>query len=800
MKKPLEKNAPSVFQRAIESVKKTLNSLSDNQKFWLLFVLFTILTAVLIQNPLWERFEAYREGDILRESIISPSDITFVDEKETERLRQEARNKTKPIFVIEPTRSENAVQNFRLFWEKLSKKVESSNTNIKSLNNRNLSTQISLDGIDNEAEKILTSRKFTAGEIEAVTRALRESTEGFIYNDSDRKYLQTEVLVFDQQRPSQQSIQALPESNWLSLSKAREKLKERIYNIKTLSEKEKQAFYTILEKFVQPTVFYDAEATEKARAVAAEAINPIVISLKRQQKIASEGEIITPEILSKINAISSYTKSHRKWNRFFGILIVLTALYWIAWKYIEQRSPALKTTLSSERIFSLFGVVMLLQVFLNTACFKIAEFTALQNIKAPLNDATVWALAIPFAFTSLSLVLLIDKRLALFSGIFASLLTGLIAPRPLEFVLYSVISSSMAVYGIKQYNSRSSLTSAGFFTGLVNALIALAIIAYLQQPFVFDTVVFSIACGFLGGIIASAVTAVALPPLESAFGILTDVKLLELSNTELPLLKQLALRAPGTNQHSHAVGQLAEDACRAIGANGLLAKIGALYHDIGKIAAPEHFVENQHGRNPHDKLKPSQSAKIIISHVTYGMKLAKEHKLPPIIADFIPQHHGTRTLHYFLKKAQAQSSRPEDIDENDFRYPGPKPQFKEAAIMMIADSCEAAARSLAEPSPENLRFIVTKIIDAILADDQLDECDLTLRELTIIRESMIRSLIAIYHSRVEYPGYVPPTKVGDFPKYASPSEIPISKGGEIEDEAVDRSQEPSTVSKQAKST
>jgi putative nucleotidyltransferase with HDIG domain len=800
MKKPLEKNTPSVFQRTIESAKKPLNSLSDNQKFWLLFVLFTISTAVLIQNPLWERFEVYREGDILRESIISPSDITFVDEKETERLRQEARNKTKPIFVIEPTRSENAVQNFRLFWEKLSKKVENSNTNIKTLSNKNISSQISLDDVDSEAEKILTSRKFTAGEIEAVTRALRESTEGFIYNDGDKKYLQTEVVVFDQQRPSQQSIQTLPESNWLSLSKAREKLKERIYNIKTLSEKEKQAFYTILEKFVQPTVFYDAEATEKARAVAAEAISPVIISLKRQQKIASEGEIVTPEILSKINAISSYTKSHRKWNRFFGILIVLTALYWIAWKYIEQRSPALKTTLPSERIFSLFGVVILLQVLLTTVCFKIAEFTALQNIKAHLNDATVWALAIPFAFTSLSLVLLIDKRLALFSGIFASLLTGLIAPRPLEFVLYSVISSSIAVYGIKQYNSRSSLTSAGFFTGLVNALIAIAIIAYLQQPFVFDTVVFSIACGFLGGIIASAVTAVALPPLESAFGILTDVKLLELSNTELPLLKQLALRAPGTNQHSHAVGQLAEDACRAIGANGLLAKIGALYHDIGKIAAPEHFVENQHGRNPHDKLKPSQSAKIIISHVTYGMKLAKEHKLPPIIADFIPQHHGTRTLHYFLKKAQAQLSSPEDIDENDFRYPGPKPQFKEAAIMMIADSCEAAARSLAEPSPENLRFIVTKIIDAILADDQLDECDLTLRELTIIRESMIRSLIAIYHSRVEYPGYVPPTKVGEFPKYASPSEIPISKGGEIEDEAIDRSQEPSTVSKQAKST
>ena len=226
----------------------------------------------------------------------------------------------------------------------------------------------------------------------------------------------------------------------------------------------------------------------------------------------------------------------------------------------------------------------------------------------------------------------------------------------------------------------------------------------------------------------------------------TSEKCITRSNAELPVLGQLALRGPGTNQHSHAVGQLAEDACRVVGANSLLTRIGALDHDIGKSAAPEHFVENQMGKNPHDKLKPSQSAKIIISHVTYGVKLGKEMGLPQRIIDFIPQHHGTRTLHYFLKKAQAEARDPEEIVENDFRYPGPKPQFKEAAIMMISDSCEAAARSLSEPNPENIRFIVTKIIDAILADDQLDECDLTLRELTQIRESIIKSLIAIYQT------------------------------------------------------
>jgi hypothetical protein len=245
---------------------------------------------------------------------------------------------------------------------------------------------------------------------------------------------------------------------------------------------------------------------------------------------------------------------------------------------------------------------------------------------------------------------------------------------------------------------------------------------------------------------------------------------------------------------------LAEDSCRAVGANPLLVRIGALYHDIGKLAAPEYFVENQQGDNPHDRLRPSQSARIITSHVTYGQRLAKEIGLPREIADFIPQHHGTRTLHFFLRKAQGQAKQGEIIDEKEFRYPGPKPQSKEAAIMMLADSCEAAARSLARPDPENIRAIVLKIVDAILSDGQFDECDLTLRELTTIREAIISALTAIYHARVDYPGFNPPAMTGPLPPlrsaqldseergitYGRPSDVPINEAGEVEDEAVTR--------------
>ena len=309
----------------------------------------------------------------------------------------------------------------------------------------------------------------------------------------------------------------------------------------------------------------------------------------------------------------------------------------------------------------------------------------------------------------------------------------------------------------------------------------------------------AIGCGIAGGLLTAVFAAGGLPVNESIFGILTDVRLLELSNADLPVLGQLALRAPGTNQHSHAVGQLAEDASRSVGANPLLARIGALYHDIGKLAAPDYFVENQDGGNPHDRLRPLQSAKIITSHVTYGMRLAKELGLPKQIADFIPQHHGTRTLHFFLRKAQAQAKPNEKIDERDFRYPGPKPQFKEAAILMLADSCEAAARSLARPDPESIRSIVIKIVDAIVSDGQLDECDISLRELTTIRETLIHALVAIYHARIDYPGFnVPPAnRLAGLPQadldseepgvvYQRVAEVPISQGGEVEDEAVTR--------------
>ena len=544
--------------------------------------------------------------------------------------------------------------------------------------------------------------------------------------------------------------------------------------------------------------YEDPQLTEAARATNPSA-PPVTGWLRRNQVVAREGDTVTARMLAQMDAIRAYSHHERRPEHYLGLLFLVAALYWGVWKFVEHRSLDKALPLSQAKTYTLLTSAILIETLLMRVGVIVAKSISVQYERAPWNDATILSFAIPFAAATLLVALLMDVQLALITAIITAIFAGLLAPNGVMMACYAMISSSAAIFGVGRYRERQSVTVAGLYVAIVNALAAIAVLFATQQPLTIGSLLLAFGCGLAGGVLTTIFTAGGLPVNEAVFGVLTDVKLLELSNADLPVLGQLALRAPGTNQHSHAVGQLAEEACRAIGANALLARIGALYHDIGKLAAPDMFIENQTGDNPHDRLRPSNSARIITSHVTYGMRLAKEIGLPKKIADFIPQHHGTRTLHFFLRKAQAQAIHGEQVNEAEFRYPGPKPQFKESAIMMLADSCEAAARSLARPDPQNIRTICNKIFEAIVSDGQLDECDLSLRELTAIRESIITALTAIYHARIDYPGFNPPALSNSMAAvlpaaeldteergvhYNKPSEVPISKGGEVEDEAV----------------
>jgi cyclic-di-AMP phosphodiesterase PgpH len=727
-------------------------------------ILVTLTTALLITGYTTGFVsENYKEGEILPRDIVAPTDITAVDEAETERRKVAAREATRPVFNYDSSRAETSVESLRADWQQLT-------------------------------QKIAPDKTASETDLDRLTAIMREISAGYIYDDNDANRLQQDIVLVDQRNQATQMIFLAPRTSMTSLSGARQKLDMRILNLPGWSPQQKTALTAALRPLIRPNVLLEQPATAAARETAANEVKPVVITLKRNQVVAREGDTVTPSVLSQINAIRNNSHPGRRWPNIFGLLIVVMAVYWAAWKFaVHRRESAL--SISKQKAFALVGSAILVQTALMKVGFTFGESVA-ARMQAPFDDPMIWNFAIPFAAASLLIAMLVDTQLAFLAGMITALFAGMLAPGGMQKALFAMVSCSVAIYGIGRYRERQSVTLAGLLVGAINAVMAVALLGYSGQPLTFRHYLLAMGCGFAGGLLTAVFAAGGLPINESLFGILTDVKLLELSNADLPVLGQLALRAPGTNQHSHAVGQLAEDACRAVGANPLLARIGALYHDIGKLAAPEYFVENQQGDNPHDRLRPYQSAKIITSHVTYGSRLAKEIGLPQKIADFIPQHHGTRTLHYFLRKAQAQAKPNETVDEADFRYPGPKPQFKEAAIMMLADSCEAAARSLARPDPENIRAIVVKIVDAIISDGQLDQCDITLQELTTIRESMISALIAIYHARIDYPGFNPPPTgplpAGDLDSeergvsYSKPSEVPISRGGEVEDEALPR--------------
>jgi hypothetical protein len=772
---------------AISFLTRPFKWFSPQKRLLIIFALFVIVTTLLLANPLSRvSLDNYKVGEVARETIYAPADIAGVDTTETERRRLEAIQSVRPVFTHDPARAERAVESFRTAWADLKKELESNNSKIELLK------WPGEGGAD--AARVFAKHGFNDSDLENLTRLLRETNSALIYDDNDEKRLTQDITLVELNSPNTTTEISSPQSRMTALSVARQKLRSRLGQLKGWTNEEIEAIAPTLLSLVRPNVMYDEAATLAARESAAGKAVPATIQLKRNQAIIHKGDPVTAKVVAELAALRVYGRNERPWRSLLGLLFLVAAIYWVVWEFVDHRSTAISLGLSKRRAFALVGSAIIVQTLLLRIGFTLADFTSSQSIGAPFDDPMLWSFAIPFASAALLIALLSDTQLALITGLFTGLFAGLLAPNGMMMAFYAVISSSVAIYGIGRYRERQSVTVAGLLVGVVNALMAIALMAYAQQDLRWNVVMVAMGCGIAGGLLTTVFTAGGLPINESLFGILTDVKLLELSNADLPVLGQLALRAPGTNQHSHAVGQLAEEACRSIGANPLLARIGALYHDIGKTAAPEYFVENQLNENPHDRLRPSQSAKIITSHVSYGIKLAKEIGLPKRIADFIPQHHGTRTLHFFLRKAQAQAAEGETVDESEFRYQGPKPQFKESAIMMLADSCEAAARSLARPDPENIRAIVSKIVDAIVSDGQLDECDLTMRELTTLKESMILSLTAIYHARLDYPGFNPPSSdsmpalIQDTEDrgvtYTRPSEIPISKGGEVEDEAL----------------
>ncbi len=385
-------------------------------------------------------------------------------------------------------------------------------------------------------------------------------------------------------------------------------------------------------------------------------------------------------------------------------------------------------------------------------------------------DASLLVYAVPLVTGSMLAALLIDIHTAIVFTVITSLITGLWLNNPL-YSIYIFTSGLTAAFGVIRCKKRSAIWRAGFSVSLVSVFTALILTLFEGKLFSMDTTAIALAA-FANGIIVTILVSALLPLFEYLFKITTDISLLELLDLNQPLMRDLLIEAPGTYHHSIIVGNLAEAAAEAVGVNPLLARVSAYYHDVGKIKMPDYFIENQMASvSKHEKLAPRMSSLILLSHVKEGVELAKKHNMPKVITDIIQQHHGTSVQTFFYQKAKEQYDNLTPLTEEDFRYPGPKPQSRVAALVLMADAVEAASRVLTDTSPARVSLLVDRIINHCFIDGQLDNCELTLKDIREIRTHFVYLLSSMYHKRINYPGF----EIKDDSTYKKPAKTSTNK-------------------------
>jgi len=491
---------------------------------------------------------------------------------------------------------------------------------------------------------------------------------------------------------------------------------------------------------IKPNLVFNKEATDKAIKEAMDAVKPVQKTIKAGEKIVREGERVTPEQISTLEQLGiQRSKSYPLTLVGTAIFVLLT--FWLTIEFIRRYY---KKIYENHMLMLLLGLIFIL-------ILSITRFLTIIKIgELPDINALIGYLA-PVAAGSMLVAILLDNRLAYFLTMIMALYVGLLTEgNQLFYAITAFVGGTVGIFQVYRLNQTSDLARSGFYIALAN-IISIMTLSLIGGNVTLNLILVGMVIGAVNGILSAVLMIGALPYLESAFSITSMIKLLELSNPNNELLKKLLMEAPGTYHHSLMVGNLAEAAAEPIGANPLLVRVGAYYHDIGKIKRTDYFVENQRGfDNPHEKIAPALSALIITSHVREGVELAREAHLPQDIIDFIEQHHGTSLAKYFYSRA-LEEDREGNLSEDSFRYEGPKPQSKEVALVMLADSVEAGVRSLQDPTPDKIRNMVRRIIQDKLNDGQLESCDLTFKDLDVIANSFCTSLEGLYHKRIEYP-------------------------------------------------
>jgi len=512
------------------------------------------------------------------------------------------------------------------------------------------------------------------------------------------------------------------------------------------SPRDNRVITELLARVIRPNLAFDREASEAKRREARDSVRPVLYQIKRGEMVVRVGERISPEQAQKLERIFSSRHGINWLVMGVGILGLTLVLFFFPYRFacknIRKFNPSNKDLV--------FLALLTLGGFL---VIKTAHvISSAMGSPFPSIDTADYFYLFPFAATVMLVRIILNSEVALVYCAICAPLLGIMFNNSLQVVVYALLGGIVGAHGVRQCKDRSTILNAGMKVSVVNLAMAMSFQIFNDSLLSMQTI-FCVVFALAGGIINAVFVTGTIPLIEGLFYYITDIRLLEQANFNSPVLRELMVRAPGTYHHSVLVGNLVEAAAESINANPLLARVAAYYHDIGKTSKPLYFIENVgHSENKHDRLAPSMSALILISHVKEGVELAKAHRLGQPIIDIIRQSHGTGLITYFYQKAKTLSAHEgKTVDEREFRYPGPKPQTREAGLVLLADHVEAASRTLADPTPARIQGMVQKIINNIFTDGQLDECELTLKNLHEIAKSFIQILVGIYHQRIDYP-------------------------------------------------
>ncbi|OUM99442.1 MAG: metal-dependent phosphohydrolase [Paenibacillaceae bacterium ZCTH02-B3] len=711
---------------------------------WVLFLLFVGLFYVSLAPRFVPPTYDIRLGAVSDRDIRAPRQE--IDEEATIRAREAAAERVQTVYTIVSVRNETLVDEMFRRIDQLNRDEVLSTDDKVDIYRREFPSKL-----DQHVDAFIQANAGTDTYSPELLQEMRRSVLEQKYAIPEETFYKlprlTSAQIAEMRLVARDVVRQIMSSPLSDAESARTQVAELV-NASPLSLTiEREVVQELARYAITPNRFADEAATEAARKEAMENTPPVVI--KQGDVIVGKGQVITEDVyalLEKFNLL----KEKKTYLPQVGVIVMSLLLGGALYGYGRlSAEPG-----GAARTWTNMHWLMLLTIFALNALLM--HLTAL----ARGDGWTLLVYAAPVATGSMLVTLLLGSHWGLASSVAFSVLAAAILNVEQETLFdfrYGLMGLAVcltAVFAVHRASQRFTLLKAGFLVGLAGALAAVAMMMAAPEP---DTGKMLQAAGFAmaGGLLTAVLVIGLMPFFESLFGVLSALKLVELSNPNHPLLRRLLTEAPGTYHHSLMVGNLAEAAAEAVGANGLLCRVGSFYHDVGKTKRPRYFIENQNGgENPHDRLDPKVSAGIIIAHARDGAEMLKAYRLPKPIRDIAEQHHGTTLLKYFyqkmLQEAEAKGAEPE-WSEADFRYPGPKAQSKEAAIVGIADSVEAAVRSLKHPTVEQIKGIIGKIIKERLDDGQLSECDLTLRELDTIANSMLETVIGMFHSRIDYP-------------------------------------------------